>query len=56
MLCTEQCDLSVDDLAQGARISCSTFYFYFPSKNEVLLSLFDNLKVKLRSAVTALAE
>ena len=30
-------DFSVDDLAKGAGISRPTFYFYFPSKNAVLL-------------------
>ena len=33
-------DISVDDLAKGAGISRPTFYFYFPSKDAVLLTLF----------------
>lgn len=36
-------DISVDDLARGAGISRPTFYFYFPSKEAVLLSLLDPL-------------
>ena len=30
-------DISVDDLAKGAGLSRPTFYFYFPSKDAVLL-------------------
>ena len=33
--------ISVDDLARGAGISRPTFYFYFPSKDAVLLTLLD---------------
>ncbi|MBV8929006.1 MAG: TetR/AcrR family transcriptional regulator [Mycobacteriaceae bacterium] len=36
-------DISVDDLAKGAGISRPTFYFYFPSKDAVLLTLFDRV-------------
>lgn len=36
-------DISVDDLAKGAGLSRPTFYFYFPSKDAVLLSLMDPL-------------
>lgn len=36
-------DISVDDLAKGAGISRPTFYFYFASKDAVLLSLMDPL-------------
>ncbi|ORA21823.1 TetR/AcrR family transcriptional regulator [Mycobacterium aquaticum] len=36
-------DVSVDDLAKGAGISRPTFYFYFSSKEAVLLSLLDPL-------------
>jgi AcrR family transcriptional regulator len=36
-------DISVDDLAKGAGLSRPTFYFYFPSKEAVLLSLMDPL-------------
>jgi AcrR family transcriptional regulator len=34
-------DISVDDLAKGAGLSRPTFYFYFPSKEAVLLTLLD---------------
>ena len=36
-------DISVDDLAKGAGLSRPTFYFYFPSKDAVLLALIDPL-------------
>ena len=36
-------DISVDDLAKGAGLSRPTFYFYFASKDAVLLSLLDPL-------------
>ncbi|KAA0085424.1 TetR/AcrR family transcriptional regulator [Mycolicibacterium sp. P9-64] len=36
-------DISVDDLAKGAGLSRPTFYFYFPSKEAVLLSLLEPL-------------
>ena len=36
-------EISVDDLARGAGISRPTFYFYFPSKNAVLLTLVDRM-------------
>src|SRR5947209_215272 len=36
-------DISVDDLARGAGISRPTFYFYFASKEAVLLALMDGL-------------
>jgi len=36
-------EISVDDLARGAGISRPTFYFYFASKEAVLLSLLDPL-------------
>src|SRR3954467_8899803 len=35
--------ISVDDLARGAGISRPTFYFYFSSKDAVLLSLLDRV-------------
>jgi TetR/AcrR family transcriptional regulator, ethionamide resistance regulator len=34
-------EISTDDLARGAGISRPTFYFYFRSKDEVLLALLD---------------
>ncbi|MGN6373352.1 MAG: TetR/AcrR family transcriptional regulator [Solirubrobacteraceae bacterium] len=36
-------DISVDDLAGGAGISRPAFYFYFPSKDAVVLTLVDRL-------------
>lgn len=36
-------EISIDDLAKGAGISRPTFYFYFPSKEAVLLSLLDEM-------------
>lgn len=47
-------DFSVDDLARGAGISRPTFYFYFQSKNAVLLSLLDQMNHKAHAALTAL--
>ncbi|GAC1400748.1 MAG: HTH-type transcriptional regulator EthR [Mycobacterium sp.] len=39
-------EISVDDLAKGAGISRPTFYFYFPSKDAVLLTLFERVLVE----------
>jgi AcrR family transcriptional regulator len=36
-------DVSIDDLARGAGISRPTFYFYFRSKDAVLLTLLDRV-------------
>jgi len=36
-------EISVEDLANGAGISRPTFYFYFPSKDAVLLTLVDRM-------------
>jgi AcrR family transcriptional regulator len=36
-------DIAIDDLARGAGISRSTFYFYFPSKDAVVLTLIDRM-------------
>ena len=36
-------EISVDELARGAGISRPTFYFYFPSKEAVLLTLLDRM-------------
>ncbi|WP_099042338.1 TetR/AcrR family transcriptional regulator [Mycobacterium neglectum] len=36
-------DISVDDLAKGAGLSRPTFYFYFPSKDAVLLTLMTRI-------------
>jgi AcrR family transcriptional regulator len=47
-------DVSVDDLAKGAGLSRPTFYFYFPSKDAVLLTLFERVIVEADSALAAL--
>jgi TetR/AcrR family transcriptional regulator, ethionamide resistance regulator len=44
-------DISVDDLARGAGLSRPTFYFYFPSKDAVLLTLFERAIVEADSAL-----
>jgi AcrR family transcriptional regulator len=44
-------DISVDDLARGAGISRPTFYFYFPSKEAVLLTLLDRLVEEARTGI-----
>ncbi len=36
-------EISIDDLARGAGISRPTFYFYFASKDTVLLELLDRV-------------
>jgi AcrR family transcriptional regulator len=41
-------EISIDDLARGAGISRPTFYFYFSSKEAVLLSLLDRLVEEAR--------
>ncbi|MDP9165410.1 MAG: TetR/AcrR family transcriptional regulator [Actinomycetota bacterium] len=47
-------DISVDDLAKGAGLSRPTFYFYFPSKDAVLLALFRRVVVEADAALEAL--
>lgn len=44
-------DISVDDLAKGAGLSRPTFYFYFPSKDAVLLTLFERVIMEADSAL-----
>ena len=41
-------EISVDDLARGAGISRPTFYFYFSSKEAVLLTLLDRMVEEAR--------
>jgi TetR/AcrR family transcriptional regulator, ethionamide resistance regulator len=43
-------DISIDDLARGAGISRPTFYFYFPSKDAVLLTLLDRVTDEANAA------
>jgi TetR/AcrR family transcriptional regulator, ethionamide resistance regulator len=47
-------DISVDDLAKGAGLSRPTFYFYFPSKDAVLLTLFEQVIIEADSALEAM--
>jgi TetR/AcrR family transcriptional regulator, ethionamide resistance regulator len=53
-------EISVDDLAKGAGISRPTFYFYFPSKDAVVLTIVDRLVAAAagsrEQALTVLAE
>lgn len=49
-------DISVDDLAKGAGISRPTFYFYFPSKEAVLLTLLDRVVNEADSALETLTK
>jgi AcrR family transcriptional regulator len=44
--------VSVDDLARGAGISRPTFYFYFASKDAVLLTLLDRVVAEADAAMT----
>src|SRR5881296_1292057 len=44
-------EVSVDDLARGAGISRPTFYFYFASKEAVLLTLMDRLVEQARAGI-----
>lgn len=41
-------EISIDDLARGAGISRPSFYFYFPSKEAVLLTLLDRIVAEAR--------
>ena len=45
--------ISVDDLARGAGISRPTFYFYFASKDAVLLTLLDRVVAEADAATHA---
>jgi AcrR family transcriptional regulator len=53
-------EISVDDLAKGAGISRPSFYFYFPSKDAVVLTIIDRLVAATagsrEEALQALAE
>lgn len=49
-------EISVDDLARGAGISRPTFYFYFPSKEAVLLTLLDRVVNEADTALQSLAD
>ncbi|PRC43864.1 TetR family transcriptional regulator, partial [Mycobacterium sp. ITM-2017-0098] len=47
-------EISVDDLAKGAGISRPTFYFYFASKDAVLLTLLERVIAEADTALEAL--
>ena len=48
--------ISIDDLARGAGISRPTFYFYFPSKDAVFLTLLDRVVAEANAAAEDLFE
>lgn len=48
-------DISVADLAKGAGISRSSFYFYFGAKEDVLLALVDRITEELEAAIFAMS-
>lgn len=48
--------ISVDDLAAGAGLSRPTFYFYFASKEAVLLTLLEQLVAEARAATPTTPE
>ena len=47
-------DISIEDLAAGAGISRPSFYFYFSTKDDVLLALLDQVIGQVRHRVAAL--
>jgi len=47
-------DLTVEALARGAGISRSSFYFYFGSKDDVVLSLLDRLAGEMDAVIASL--
>jgi AcrR family transcriptional regulator len=47
-------DISIEDLATGAGISRPSFYFYYSSKDEVLLALLDRVISEVQSRVAVL--
>lgn len=49
-------EISIDDLARGAGISRPTFYFYFPSKDAVLLALLDRVVQEADAALAAVPD
>jgi AcrR family transcriptional regulator len=44
-------DISIEELAKGAGISRPTFYFYFSSKDDVLLALLDRVITEVEHRV-----
>ena len=49
-------EISVDDLARGAGISRPTFYFYFPSKDAVLMTLIERVIMEADSALESVSD
>jgi TetR/AcrR family transcriptional regulator, ethionamide resistance regulator len=49
-------EISVDDLARGAGLSRPAFYFYFPSKDAVVLTLVDRMVAEVSKALDASTE
>jgi len=49
-------DISIDDLARGAGISRPTFYFYFASKDAVLLTLLDRVVAEAERATAGVLD
>ncbi len=49
-------EISIDDLARGAGISRPTFYFYFSSKDAVLLALLDRVVAEADAALAAVPD
>jgi TetR/AcrR family transcriptional regulator, ethionamide resistance regulator len=49
-------EISVDDLARGAGISRPTFYFYFPSKDAVLMTLIERVIIEADSALESVSD
>ncbi len=47
-------DIPIEELASGAGISRSNFYFYFASKDDVLLALLDRVITEVQHRVAAL--
>src|SRR3954451_8946984 len=43
-------EVSIDEIARGAGISRPTFYFYFASKEAILLSLFERMLEQAQAA------
>jgi AcrR family transcriptional regulator len=49
-------EISVADLAEGAGISRPTFYFYFPSRDAVVLTLVERMAAEAAGAIRSEAE
>jgi AcrR family transcriptional regulator len=49
-------EISVDDLARGAGISRPTFYFYFSSKDAVLMTLIERVILQADSALAGVSD